>query len=230
MTGSLLAMPDHRAMLLGGLRLTALLFALSWLLAAAIGCGLVALRNSRVTALRALAGLVVDYHRNVPGVVQVFVWYFGISALLPATLQRWINRNDGEFILSCVALALYAAAYVCEDLRSGFRTIPAGQREAGAALGLSRFQVALRVLLPQAVRAALPALVNQTLALFKATSLAMTIGVVELLGAAVQIENQTFRTFEVMGIASAGYLVVSWSIMAAGAYLARHFAAAPARR
>ena len=97
MTGSLLAMPDHRAMLLGGLRLTALLFALSWLLAAAIGCGLVALRNSRVTALRALAGRVVDYHRNVPGVVQVFVWYFGISALLPATLQRWINRNDGEF-------------------------------------------------------------------------------------------------------------------------------------
>jgi polar amino acid transport system permease protein len=230
MAGSLLAVPDHRAMLLGGLRLTVMLFALSWLLAAGVGCGLAALRDSRLAPVRALTGWIVDYHRNVPGVVQVFVWYFGISTMLPGALQRWINRNDGEFLLACVALALYAAAYVCEDLRSGLRTIPAGQSEAAAALGLSRWQAALRVLLPQAVRAALPALVNQTLALFKATSLAMTIGVVDLLGAAVQIENQTFRVFEVFGIASAGYLAVSWSIMAIGAHLERRFAAAPARR
>ncbi len=229
MAGSLLAAPDHRALLSGGLWLTGLLFVMSWLLAVLLACGIAGLRGSRFAVLRAVAGVVVDYHRNVPGVVQIFVWYFGISALLPSGMQRWINRHDGELLLAWIALALYAAAYISEDLRSGFRAIAPGQGEAAAALGLTPWQTALKVLLPQAVRAALPALVNQTLALFKATTLALTIGVVDLLGAAVQIENQTFRTFEVFGIVSVAYLAGSWVIMAGGYWLNRRFAVVTAR-
>lgn len=227
---SLLSEAEHRTLLAQGLRVTLLLFAVAWVGAITVACAFAALRDSRWPALRlGVAGL-IDYHRNVPGVVQVFLWYFGISALLPGGMQRWINRHDGEFLLASLALALYAAAYMAEDLRSGFRAVPPGQREAAAALGLSRWQVFGAVLLPQALRVALPPLVNQTLALFKATTLAMTIGAGEMLAAAVRLENITFRTFAVFGLVSIAYLLGSWTIMAGGHALARRYPPPVAQR
>ena len=220
---SLLAEAEHRALLLEGLRVTLLLFVVAWLGAVLVACAFAGLRDSRWRVLRLGTAGLIDYHRNVPGVVQVFLWYFGISALLPTGLQRWINRHDGEFLLAAMALALYAAAYMAEDLRSGFRAVPAGQREAAAALGLSSWQGFRAVLLPQALRVSLPPLVNQTLALFKATTLAMTIGAGEMLAAAVRLENITFRTFAVFGVVSVAYLLGSWAIMAGGHVLALRY-------
>ena len=162
----------------------------------------------------------------MPGLVQIFVWYFGVPQLLPKLAQRWINRHDGEFLLSCIALTLYAAAYMSEDLRSGLRSLPRGQAEAARSLGMNYRQSLLYILLPQALRASLPPLVNQTLALFKATSLAMAVGVTELMHATRQIENETYRTFEAFLIASAGYLAIAWLIMGTGAWASRRFAAA----
>ena len=187
------------------------------------------LGTSLLMAVRSAAGpwaqravwLFVEYHRNVPGLVQIFVWYFGVPQLLPKLAQRWINRHDGEFFLSCIALTLYAAAYMSEDLRSGLRSLSRGQADAARSLGMTYAQCLRFILLPQALRAALPPLVNQTLALFKATSLAMTVGVAELMHATRQIENETYRTFEAFLIASLGYLLISWSIMGVGAYVGR---------
>lgn len=217
----LLSNPDYLALVLHGVAVTLKLFAASWVLAMLLACALMALRSSPSRLVQGLVMAFVEYHRNVPGLVQIFVWYFGVPQLLPTDMQRWINRHDGEFVLSCVALTLYAAAYMSEDLRSGLRSLAKGQGEAARSLGMNYLQTMRYVLLPQALRAALPPLMNQTLTLFKLTSLAMTVGVAELMHATRQIENETYRTFEAFLVASAIYLVISWSLMAAGSYAGR---------
>jgi polar amino acid transport system permease protein len=75
----------------------------------------------------------VNYHRNVPGLVQIFVWYFGIPELLPAWITDFINNHNGEFIFALIALSLNSAAYMSEDLRSGMRSVAATQMEAARA-------------------------------------------------------------------------------------------------
>jgi polar amino acid transport system permease protein len=226
MKALLLANPDYQTLLLHGLGVTAKLFAVSWVLAMLLACVLAAVRFSPSRWAQGLVAAFVEYHRNVPGLVQIFVWYFGVPQLLSKDWQRWINRNDGEFILSCIALTLYAAAYMSEDLRSGLRSVAPGQRDAARSLGMSGGQAMRFILLPQALRNALPPLVNQTLALFKATSLAMTIGVAELMHASRQMENETYRTFEAFMIASVCYLALSWLIMGVGSYAGRRVARA----
>lgn len=222
----LLANPDYASLLLHGLGVTLRLFALSWVLAMLLASLLMAIRSAAGPWAQRAVWLFVEYHRNVPGLVQIFVWYFGVPQLLPKLAQRWINRHDGEFFLSCIALTLYAAAYMSEDLRSGLRSLPKGQAEAARSLGMNYRQSLMYILLPQAMRAALPPLVNQTLALFKASSLAMTVGVAELMHATRQIENETYRTFEAFLIASAGYLAISWLIMGVGAWASRRLTTA----
>jgi polar amino acid transport system permease protein len=224
MKALLLSNPDYLTLVLHGLGVTMKLFLVSWALAMLLACVLMAARSSSKRWLQGLAVVFVEYHRNVPGLVQIFVWYFGVPQLLPADLQRWVNRHDGEFILSCIALTLYAAAYMSEDLRSGLRSLTKGQNEAARSLGMTYLQAMRHVLLPQALRAALPPLVNQTLTLFKLTSLAMTVGVAELMHATRQIENETYRTFEAFLMASACYLVISWALMGLGAYVGRRTA------
>ncbi|MDP9902900.1 amino acid ABC transporter permease [Variovorax ginsengisoli] len=222
----LLANPDYATLLLHGLGVTAKLFAISWVLAMILASLLMAVRSAAGPWAQRAVWLFVEYHRNVPGLVQIFVWYFGVPQLLPKAMQQWVNRHDGEFVLSCIALTLYAAAYMSEDLRSGLRSLPRGQADAARSLGMNYRQSLMHILLPQALRAALPPLVNQTLALFKATSLAMTVGVADLMHATRQIENETYRTFEAFVIASACYLAISWLIMGVGAYASRRFSAA----
>lgn len=106
----------------------------------------------------------------------------------------WINRHAGEFIFATIAVGLTMSSYVSEDLRGGIRSIPKSQFEAARALGLSYLQSFRRVVLPQAVRIALPTLVNHTVLLFKNTSLAMAIGVAELTYVTREIESQSFKT------------------------------------
>ena len=157
------------------------------------------------------------------------LWYFGISSLLPDALQTWINDHNGEAIFAVLGLGLCQAAYFSEDLRSGLRSVAPGQAEAARALGHSYVGSMRFVLMPQAVRNALPALVNHTVSLFKNSSLAMAIGVAELTHAVKEVENQSFRTFETYLIATVLYFVCSLLIMTMGAHLNRRGARAGAR-
>jgi polar amino acid transport system permease protein len=152
------------------------------------------------------------------------LWYFGISSLLPEGIQYWLSDHSAEALFAILALGLCQAAYFSEDLRSGIRSVPPGQSEAARALGHSFFGTMRYVLMPQAVRNALPALINHTVSLFKNSSLAMAIGVAELTHAVKEIESQSFRTFEAYLIATILYLVCSLLIMSAGAALSRQTA------
>lgn len=209
--------PYVQWLLMGGLR-TLGLFACSWICGFALALVIVALRSSTVSVCEKACEAFVGYHRNVPGLVQIFFWYFGISQVLPATWQATINAGNGELVFALIALSLNTAAYMSEDLRSGIRSLPPTQLEAARALGLTYIQAVRRVILPQAVRVSVPPLINQSLSLFKSTSLAMVIGVAEATYVTKQIENETFHTFETFAIASAFYLCVSFLIMGLGSY------------
>jgi polar amino acid transport system permease protein len=144
-------------------------------------------------------------------------------------VQYRLNDIGAEPIYAIIALGLCQAAYFSEDLRSGLRAVPTGQSEAARALGHSFIGAMRYVLMPQALRNALPALVNHSVSLFKNSSLGMAIGVAELTHAVKEVENQSFRTFETYLIATLAYLAVSLLIMAVGAELQRRSQLAGAR-
>lgn len=226
---AILLKPDFGAMLLHGLALTLKIALGSWLLAMSMAILLLVVRLGTNRVAERVVAAYVSYHRNVPTLVQLMLWYFGIFSLLPDAVQAWLSNNNAEALISVVALGLCQAAYFSEDMRSGLRAIAPGQSEAARALGHGYFGAMRHVLLPQAVRNAVPALVNHSVSLFKNSSLAMAIGVAELTHAVKEIESQSFRTFETYSLATVMYLLVSLLIMAVGAAISRHYRTAAAR-
>ncbi|EJM19922.1 MULTISPECIES: amino acid ABC transporter permease [unclassified Pseudomonas] len=220
---------EYAELIVKGIEITLQLALFAWLLAMALALLLVTVRlTGNKYADRLVAGY-VSYHRNVPTLVQLMLWYFGVPTLLSESTQLWLANYSTEYLFSVIALGLCQAAYFCEDIRSGLRAIPAGQTEASRALGLGYVRSMRYVILPQGVRNCLPSLINHTVLLFKNTSLAMAIGVVELTYATREVENYTFRTFESYLVATVFYLVFSLLLMGLGALLARRFNKALAR-
>jgi polar amino acid transport system permease protein len=204
-----------------GVATTLALTCTAWCLAMLMGIILTLIRMIPFRPLEWFVALYVEYHRNVPLLVQIFVWYFGVPSLLPRPARQWINLHHGEFLMATIALGLAAAAYVAEDIRSGIRSIPKAQYEAARSIGFGYLGAMGYVMLPQAMRIAVPPLINQTLLLFKNTSLAMAIGVGELTYRTREVESYTFKTFEAFAVATAIYLAISFCIMAFGNYSGR---------
>lgn len=213
--------PHYMQMLLAGLRMTFVVAVGSWILAMSLGILLAVIRltPSRI-ADRAVAAY-VSYHSNVPTLVQLLLWYFGIAVLLPTGVQDWLNDHNAEAAFAIIGLGLCQAAFFSEDLRSGLRAIPPGQAEAARALGHSYLGAMRDVLMPQAVRNSLPALINHTVSLFKNSSLAMAIGVTELTNVVKEVESLSFLPFETYVVATVIYLGISLVLMGAGAWIQR---------
>jgi len=160
----------------GGLSLTLLLTTCSGALALPLGVMLALGRRSDLPVIRSFSRLYIDLMRAVPLIAVLFFGQLLIPLFLPMELE--INR----VLRAVVAFALFAAAYVAEDVRGGLQAIPTTQTEAAAALGLSPLQCLQLVILPQALRIAIPALTNQAIGLLQNTSLMALLGLVELLG------------------------------------------------
>jgi polar amino acid transport system permease protein len=203
-------------LLASGMLVTVQLFLVAWVMAFTIAVTLVVVRATNLAPCRWVVDAYVEYHRNVPLLVQVLFWYFGMPELLPEGFRMWLYEHNAEMSLAAIALALGSAAYIAEDIRSGLRAIPGTQFEAARALGASYLQCMRFVILPQAVRISIPPLVGRALLLFKNTSVAMAIGVMELTYQAREIENETYRTFATFGAATIMYLLGSFLIMAVG--------------
>jgi polar amino acid transport system permease protein len=207
--------------LMWGVQYTVLLTLTSWVLAVALGTVLATLRAIGNPLIERVVAGYVAYHQNVPMLAQLFLWYFGVPTLLPDSTQGWINAHGGEFIFASIAIGLCMAAYYSEDIRSGLRAVSAGQHEAARSLGLSFAKSMRYVILPQGFRIAMPPFINHTVVLFKNTSLAMAIGVAELTYTVRDIENQTFRTFEIYLVGTVIYLAISLGLMGVGAAVTR---------
>jgi polar amino acid transport system permease protein len=218
---SILLHDDAPQMLAHGIALMLELTVVAWLIAMVLGTLLALVRMTRSRFADVAVGAWVEYHQNVPMLVQIFLWYFGIATLLPTAMQMWLNHHGGEFTFAVIAIGLATSAYMSEGLRGGIRSIPPSQIEAARALGLSYLQSFRHVVFPQAFRIALPTLINHTVLLFKNTSLAMTIGVAELMYATREIESRTFKTIEIYLLATVVYLGISLLIMAGGSFAER---------
>lgn len=214
MFGELLA-PQYLRWLLDGFLLTLGLALLSCLLATLIGTPLAIARLSRRRLLSWPARAYLALFRNTPLLVQLFFWYFGVPALLPEALVSWLNTPHEtplldwpsfEFLAAAWELTLYTSAFVAEEFRAGIASVRPEQRAAGLALGLTQRQVWRVVVLPQALRTALPPLLGQYMNALKNSSLAMAIGLAELSYASRQVETETFKTFQAFGIATLLYI------------------------
>ena len=190
------------------LKLSALTFVISLPLAIVVAL----LRLAPLAPVRALGQAYVEGIRNVPLLAHMLFWYFGAPQLLPFAVKSWLYEHNYEAISALIALVLYTVAYMAEDIRSGIRSIAKEQLEASRALGFS-FLAAMRlVVLPQSLRITVPPLVSQTLNLWKNSSIAMVIGVAELMYQAQQVESATFHGFEPFAFATLAYLTISMAI------------------
>lgn len=216
---AILGNPEYVAMLVHGIEMTFIIAISSWLLAMSLAVLLLAIRFSPGRIGSSVVAAYVSYHRNVPTLVQLMLWYFGIYTILPTAVADWLSAHSAEMIFAVIGLGLCQAAYFSEDLRSGLRSVSPGQTEAARAFGHGYISAMRFVLIPQGVRNALPALVNHSVSLFKNSSLAIVIGAPELTHAVKEIENLSFRTFEIYLIGTVLYLIFSLMIMSAGAWL-----------
>jgi polar amino acid transport system permease protein len=179
-----------------------------------IGLLIAVLRMSHFGPVRWLAMAYLEFFRNTPLLVQIFFWYFGSYKILPQAVNDWLNTTNFEFTAAVIALTIYTSAFIAEDIRSGILSIPKEQMEAARSSGFSYLRSMQYIILPQAVRITVPPLVNQFLNLAKNSSLAMTIGVMELTYQARQVESYTFKGFEAFTAATLVYLVISVTITA----------------
>lgn len=219
---------EFRSWLLQGFLLSLVLTLVTWVLAIPLATLIALLRLSPWRTLRVTGSIFVEGIRNVPLLVQLLFWYFGAPQLLPETARDWLYQHDAESVCAVVALTLYTAAFMAEDIRSGIRSVPPTQLEAARALGFGYLTSMRLVVLPQAVRITVPPLISQTLNLWKNTSIATVIGTAELMYQAQRVETATFRGVETFAVATFAYLVVSCLITAGGMIYQRRQPARPA--
>ncbi|MBI2540058.1 MAG: amino acid ABC transporter permease [Deltaproteobacteria bacterium] len=210
--------------LLQGLVMTLEISALAWLLAGALGILSGALRTVPWAPLRAAASLYVEFFRNVPLLVWMFFWYFGVPPLLPRSLQDWLYNHSAEFWAGMLALGVYHGARFSEVIRSGIQAIPKTQFEAALSTGLTTMQTYRYVIIPVALRLIIPPVTNESLNLLKNSSVALTISVAELTFQTRQIETYTAKAFEALTAGTVIYLILCLAIAAVMARVERRCA------
>lgn len=163
----------------------------------------------------------VAVFRNIPLIVQLFFWYFGLPMVVVPRELPFLIVGNYEVTVATLVVSLYVGAYASEVIRGGIEAIPYGQFEAAMASGLNQPQAFRYIIIPQLIPIVLPGMTNEAINVVKNTSLTMAIGVPELTSQAQQIEAETFRGFEAMTAVTLAYIVVSGSIFAIMAGLER---------
>ncbi len=165
----------------GGLLLTLLITLLTVVLSFPLGLVLALGRTSRLPTIRVLATLYIETVRGVPLVSVLFLAWIMVPLFVP---EAW---RPPQLVRVIAGFTLFAAAYLAEYIRGGLQGVPKGQYEAAWALGLNGFQTAYYIILPQAIRSVIPALIGQVIAIFKDTSLVAIVGLLDLLGIAQSV-------------------------------------------
>ena len=197
-------------MLIGGLRITLTVSALAWVIALAMGSGVGVLRSLPNAWPRRLANTYIELLRNVPLLVQLFLWYFVLPEVVPEAWGDWLKSlRDAPFYTAVVGLGLFMSARVAVQVSTGIAAMPRGQMAAGLALGFTLPQTYRYVILPNAFRVILPPLTSDFLNIIKNTSVALTIGLMELTARTRAIQEFSFQVFEAFTAATLIYLAVN---------------------
>jgi glutamate/aspartate transport system permease protein len=199
---------------ISGIKWTLLVSILAWIIAFSAGSVLGVLRTTPLAWLRVPATIYVEAFRNVPLLVQMFIWYFVLPEIVPKAAGDWLKTQMPmpEFWNAVLCLGFYTASRVAEQVRAGIQSIPKGQTDAALAMGLTLPQAYRHVLLPMSYRIIIPPMTTEFLTIFKNSSVALTIGVLELTAQARQISEYTFRTFEIFTIATIVYALITLTV------------------
>lgn len=167
-----------------------------------IATALALVRVFKVRFLNTLTKVYISFFRGTPLLVQLFMLYYGMPQIIPAM------ANMNAYTAAVVGLSLHSAAYMAEIIRGAISSVEKGQMEACLSVGMTPLQAMKRVILPQAVRVALPSLANSFISLIKESSLAFTLGVAEMMAQARMSSAATYKFFENFLVA----LLIYWMI------------------
>ena len=186
--------------LLGGIATTAKVCLAAAMLVIPLALVVAALRQSRFGVLRGVAAVYVDVFRTTPFLVQL-VWFFFVLPMLT-------GYQLAAFETAVLALALYIGAYEAEVVRAGVLSLEVGQREAGVALGMRRFQVYRRIILPQAMARMIPPTLNVLIILIKESAVTSAVSVTDLMWRAGAVATRSYRFLEPLTFAGVTYLAI----------------------
>jgi glutamate/aspartate transport system permease protein len=186
----------------------------AWAIAFVFGSLVGIARTVPIAPLRAAATSYVEIFRGVPLLVQMFLWFFVVPEIVPRDVGRWLKRDlpDPEFWTAVVALGFYTACRVAEQVRAGILSISTGLHN-GSGDRPYLAQTYLHVLLPLSYRRLIPIFTSEFLTIFKNSSLALTIGAMELTAQSRQIESLTFHGFEAFTAATVLYGVITLTVI-----------------
>jgi len=198
----------------------------AWILAFTVGSVVGVVRTTDKHWLVRIGDAYVELFRNIPLIVQFFLWYFVVPGVIPA-VKIWVvslDPTEHQFVTSVVCLGLFTSARIAEQVRSGIQSLSTGQRNAGYAIGLTQPQTYRYVLLPMAYRIVIPPLTSEVMNLIKNTSVAYSIGLVELFFRTREMAEMTFRYFEAFTAATLIYMVIAMSANRVMAFIERRVA------
>ena len=184
----------------------------AWAIALTIGALIGTIRTTPMKWAVRLGNLYVEIFRNIPLIVQMFLWFFVMPELLPTALGDWIKQMPppwGSYVPAVLCLGIFTSVRVAEQVRAGINSLPRGQRMAATAMGLTQFQAYRDVILPQAFRIILPPITSEFMNVIKNSSVALTIGLLELTGRARAMQEFSFRVFEAFTAATVIYLLTN---------------------
>ena len=199
-----------------GLKMTITLSLSAWVLALLIGSVIGVLRTVPNKWLSEFATAWVELFRNVPLLVQLFIWYFVLPELLPETVGNAFKQSNPVFQMfsaSLLCLGLFTSARVAEQVRAGINSLPKGQKNAGLALGFTLGQTYRHVLLPMAFRLVVPPLTSEFLNIFKNSAVCSTIGLLELAAQGRQLVDYTAQPYESFIAVTVAYIAINVVVM-----------------
>ncbi len=202
--------------MLSGLQMTVLLSLSAWLIALLLGAVMGVLRTVPNKVLSGLATAYVELFRNIPLLVQLFIWYFVLPELLPTSIGDAYKQSHPvfqQFLAAMVCLGLFTSARVAEQVRSGINALPRGQKNAGLALGFTLGQTCRFVLLPMAFRLIVPPLTSEFLNIFKNSAVCSTIGLLELAAQGRQLVDYTAQPYESFIAVTVAYVAINVIVM-----------------
>ena len=212
-------------MLLSGLLLTIKTAILAWVIALIVGSFIGVLRTLPSKVASWIGFAYVEFFRNIPILVQLFLWFFVLPELLPRSAGLWLKQlPNAPFWTTAVGVGLYMAARVAVQLAAGIGSLPRGQKMAATALGLTTTQAYRYVLLPMAFRIIMPPLTSEFINTIKNTATAITIGLIELTGEARAMQEFSFQVFEAFTAATVMYLLINTVVVIGMRFLERRVA------
>ena len=183
----------------------------AWAIALGVGVVIGVGRTLPSKTIATVCAAYVELFRNVPLLVQMFIWYFVVPEIAPDDIGFWIKRDmpNPEYTTAVVALGLYTASRVAEQVRAGIQSVGGGLSDAARASGLNIAQTYRYVLLPISFRLIVPPMTSEFLTIFKNSSLALTIGLLELTAYSQQVAEYTFQGFEAYTAATVIYVCIA---------------------